>query len=46
MITGVGVGPAGVGVVGGKSPPGTSTPQATNTNNNAAMMTKGAYLIG
>jgi hypothetical protein len=45
MMTGVGVGPLGVRVTGGKSPPGTDRLQATNTNTNNAITISNRRLI-
>jgi hypothetical protein len=44
-MTGVGVGPLGVGVVGGKAPPGTSRPQARSINRDAAKTIKHTRFI-
>ncbi len=45
IMTGVGVGSLGVGVVGGKPPPGTSMLQASNTTNSIMMAANGACFI-
>jgi hypothetical protein len=45
MMTGVGVAWLGVGVVGGKSPPGTSTLQAASTSSRDTMKISRVCLV-